>query len=141
MRSKILILISALFVLTGCVSSMEKKVAKAALETEAHQANKILAGKYVDALTLCTSCEFDGLNVIYNYELDEDMVSLGDIDKSILENNILETWKTNPAVRAVKQNLNILDGSVIYNYTGSKTKETFTIKVKPPKDSEEEEEE
>ena len=41
----------------------------------------------------------------------------------------------------MKQNLNILDGSVIYNYTGSKTKETFTIKVKPPKDSEEEEEE
>jgi len=138
MRNRFFILLSALFVLAGCGASAEKQLAKTLLEKECQQANKILAGKYVDALTLCTSCEFDGENVIYNYELDEDVVAIEDIDKSVLENTILETWKTNPGVRATKQNLIILDGSVIYNYTGSKTKETFTIKIKPPKDSEEE---
>ena len=138
MRNRFFILLSALFVLAGCGASTEKQLAKTLLEKECQQANKILAGKYVDALTLCTSCEFDGENVIYNYELDEDMVAIENVDKSILESTILETWKTNPAVRATKQNLIILDGDVIYNYTGSKTKETFTIKIKPPKDSEEE---
>lgn len=139
MKSKILLLFSALIVLAGCGASAEKQFAKTALEAECQVANKTLAGKYIDAATLCKSCEFDGKNVIYNYELDEELAAIESIDKSILESNILETWKTNPAVRATKQNLIILDGSVVYNYTGSKSKKTLTVTIKPPKDSEEEE--
>ena len=65
MRNRFFILLTALFVLAGCGASAEKQLAKTLLEKECQQANKILAGKYVDALTLCTSCEFDGKNVIY----------------------------------------------------------------------------
>ncbi len=137
MKSKILLLFSALIVLAGCGASAEKQFAKTSLEAECQVANKTLAGKYVDAATLCKSCEFDGKNVIYNYELDEELATIESIDKSILESNILETWKTNPAVRATKQNLIILDGSAVYNYTGSKTGKTLTVTIKPPKDSEE----
>ncbi len=137
MKSKILLLFSALIVLAGCGASTEKQFAKTALEMECQVANQTLADKYVDAVTICKSCQFDGKNVIYNYELDEELAALESIDKSLLESRILENWKTNPAVRATKQNLLILDGSVVYNYTGSKSKKTLTVTIKPPKDSEE----
>lgn len=139
MKSKILILFSALIVLAGCGAQADKKFAKIALTVEAQQADNLMKGRQVDYITTCISCVFDGKDLIYNYEIDEDAASLSDIDSEMIKASLLESWKTMPQLSVTKQNLNILDGSVIYNYTGSKTKETFTIKFKPPKDSEEEE--
>lgn len=87
-------------------------------------------------MTTFSSCIFDGRNIIYYYYvIDEDLVSLDDIDISLLEDNIIENWKTNPDLKKLIHQLNILEGSAIYGYTGSNTGETFSITIHPPKDS------
>lgn len=135
MKSRILVVLAAIAILASGCNSVEKIVAKSILKAEIEEANKDLSGKYVDEITIMSSCEFDGKNIFYNYEIDEELVSLDDIDISILEDSITEEWKTNPDLKELTHQLNILEGSAIYSYTGSNTGESFSITIHPPKGS------
>ena len=135
MKSRILVVLAAIAILASGCNSVEKIVAKSILKAEIEEANEDLSGKYVDEITIMSSCEFDGKNIIYNYVIDEDQVAFDDIDRSLLEDNINSLWETNPDLKGLTHQLNILEGSAIYSYTGSNTGETFSITIHPPKDS------
>lgn len=140
MRSKIVILLSALLLVAACKLPSEQQAAKILVTIEAQNVNRMLAGKNVDYCTVLDSCTFDGKNIIYYYKIDEDIITSQEIEnnKNILETNIIETWKASPQLKVLKRNLNILDGSAIYKYTGSISNHSFSITIKPPVDDAEE---
>ena len=128
MKSKIILLLSALFLMASC-GNAAMQLAKKALSLEAKNANEMLAGKHVDPVTLCDSIIFDGKDLIYNYEIDEEQVSFEKIDQEVLKSQIQSQWETNPQLETIKEYLKAVEGSVIYNYSGSATKEAFTISI------------
>ena len=54
------------------VNKEEISKAKESLKYEAEIANKLLAGKQIDPMTCAVSVDFDGTNLIYTYEIDEE---------------------------------------------------------------------
>jgi len=107
--------------------------AKQALKIDASIAAKQLKGKKVDAMTRVISCDFDGSDVIYTYEIDEDVASIDDLRtmKETLKGNVKSVLDNTPGFAATKKNLQIIDGKVVYNYVGNKSKKVLTITIEP----------
>jgi len=115
-------------------TSQEKiSQAKQALKIDASIAAKQLKGKKVDAMTRVISCDFDGSDVIYTYEIDEDVASIDDLRtmKETLKGNVKSVLDNTPGFAATKKNLQIIDGKVVYNYVGNKSKKVLTITIEP----------
>lgn len=101
------------------------KVAKQQLEAEAAAANAMLGGQDLNGMTM--TCTFDGTNMVYNYIVDENYVSMDDIqaNKSMLKSYLEST----PECADMIESLKVLDGKVIYNYTGKYSGRKITEKI------------
>ena len=113
----------------SCTNSEDIQKAKDALQLEAQAANNLLRGTYIDNATKCLSCEFDGKNIIYSYEVNEDIISIEQlrIQKETME-KILHTYlKTNALVTETKKNLKKIKGKFIYHYIGDTSCSVMTL--------------
>ncbi len=130
-------LLLAVVLVAGCKYQSPKQKAAAYLTTEIQKANKLMAGKYVDDITLCDAVLFNGKDVVYNFTYDEVRAQMTIRDftetpqKDALDINLQLTWATNPSMAALKKLVKTLGGMIIYNYTGSLTGEGFTITIDP----------
>ncbi|MBR3757960.1 MAG: hypothetical protein IKK62_05970 [Bacteroidaceae bacterium] len=110
----------------------EVNKAKESLKFEAEISNKILAGKQIDVMTRADSVFFDGKNLVYTYEIDENYATIEQLQKyqkETMEKSIRNALEKTPQVAGVKENLMKIDGKVIYNYVGSSSKEVLTIAI------------
>lgn len=115
----------------GCDTPAQKK-AKESLALEAETTNKMLAGKKADAVSTILSVDFDGKNLIYTYEIDEDYISIDQAratQKDNMEKNIRTGLENNPQFAATKENLKKIGGKVIYNYIGNSSGKILTIEI------------
>ena len=101
------------------------KEAKQQLEAVAEYANAMLGGQDMNGMTM--TCTFDGTNLVYNYIVDENYVSMDDIqaNKSMLKSYLESTPECADMIESVK----VLDGKVIYNYTGKYSGRKITEKI------------
>ncbi|MBO4565225.1 MAG: hypothetical protein J5720_07305 [Bacteroidaceae bacterium] len=115
------------------VSSEDADKIKEVIKIEAELTNKVLKGQKVDDATKVIEVDFDGTDFVYNYELDEEYLTIENL--KILEDDMTkyqkEMWKSNPQLSNLKNNLNKINGKVVYKYTGSETKKTVTIAFEP----------
>lgn len=111
------------------VSKADKESARKQLRFEVEQANKMLVGQQVDFMTTMTACIFDGTNIIYTYEVDEDYANVNEIDKSMLKAAAQQIWESNPQLIATKKALKALGGKAIYNYIGSYSRKSITYSI------------
>ncbi len=117
---------------TTSEKSEEVNKAKESLKFEAEISNKILAGKQIDVMTRADSVFFDGKNLVYIYEIDENYATIEQLQKyqkETMEKSIRSALENTPQVAGVKENLMKIDGKVIYNYVGSSSKEVLTITI------------
>ena len=98
--------------------------------TEAAETVNNDAPLQVDYMTTLTSCNFDGQNFNYYYEVNEDYTSdIREFEEEMRE-NLQNLWDTDPVFDEIKDNLRKVNGSVIYNYVGDESGEKMTIHVK-----------
>ena len=116
---------------TNNTSNNEIDKAKKTLEIEAEIADKQLAGKKIDAISKCISCNFDGENMVYTYEIDENSISIDKLSeiKETMEKNLKNQLSENTQFAITKENLIKVGGTVIFNYVGSKSKKVMTITI------------
>lgn len=109
----------------------EIKKAKESLKTEAVIGDKLLAGKQADPMTTIVSIDFDGTNFIYNYEVDEEYISIDQMrtNQETMEKNIKNNLDNAPGFIGAKENLMKINGKVVYNYVGSESKKVLTITI------------
>lgn len=132
-----MIFLSIMFLMLSCSNgslSPEKDEvfkAKESLKLEAEIANK-MAGKSVDFMTRWISCDFDGNNLIYTYEIDEDYATIDQmrsIQQETMAKSIKNTLESTPQFAGTKANLAKIKGKVIYNYVGDTSKKVMTITI------------
>ena len=119
--------------LVACSNSEEKQKAKDSLKYEAELANQ-LAPMSLDHMTTMMSCEFDGSNLVYNYEIDEDYSTIGEMKEkqmTTLKKTLEAQWRNNPQLEGTKANLKTIGGKVIYNYIGDTSKKIMSISFDP----------
>jgi hypothetical protein len=134
MKRIIIFLLFSSLLTGGCSNQVDKQKARESLNYEVMQVNEQVVGRNIDFMTRCTSCIFDGKNLIYSYEIDENYGSMDDlirVQKEAMEAQAKAAWESNPQLAGTKQSLKTLGGSVIYNYVGSRSKKALTITVKP----------
>lgn len=136
-RHYILLLLPLLLV-AGCGGwqpSVQKTQKMVTVEMD--KANKLLAGKYLDNMTILDSITFDGKNVVYHNTIDEDRAQMTIKDfmdapvKDALEFNLQLTWATNPNMEPLKNRIKRLNGMIYYHYFGSRTGDSFSIEIDP----------
>ena len=110
-------------------NSLEKKEAREQLKLEVELVNKTLVGKQVDDVTTMTACKFDGMNLIYKYTIDENIVRVDEISESALKEHLQQEWEFNSQLQTTKRCLQKLGGNVVYKYIGSKSNKSLTITI------------
>lgn len=113
------------------VNKEEINKAKESLKYEAEISNKLLAGKQVDPMSRAVSIDFDGTNLIYTFEIDEEYTSIDQMrtNEEAMEKNIRNILDNTPQFIVTKENLMKINGKVIYNYVGSESKKVLTITI------------
>ena len=84
----------------------------------------------VDYMTTLVSCEFDGQDLIYEYEVDEDYASISELREN--ENIIREGIESNlekPETQELQEKLREIGGKMIHKYIGNETGEVITIVI------------
>ena len=121
----------SIIMLVACSNSEEKQKAKDSLKYEVELVNKLTPSS-VDFMTTLTSCELDGSNLIYNYEIDEDYSTIDEMKEkqmATLKKTLEASWKNNPQLEGTKANLKTIGGKVIYNYVGNTSKKIMSITI------------
>lgn len=117
---------------TSAITKEEIDKTKESLKLEAKVADKLLAGKEIDFMTKALSAQFDGTNMVYTYEIDEDYATidqLRDLKKEELKNFLKTNLDNSPEFAETKENLIKINGKVIYNYIGNTSKKVLTITI------------
>lgn len=136
MKKIVLFLIA--FCMVSCFSDInltehEKRVkeAKEYLSADVALSNKQGAGTNVDEGTKLLSIVFDGQNVIYTYEIDESYFTISQLKtiQSEFEKEQRKEFYSNKELAEIRYYLSVLEGTAIYNYVGSKTKQVMTIRM------------
>lgn len=87
----------------------------------------------VDYMTTLVSCEFDGKKFVYSYEIDEDYRTVSEMKESgyvdEFRASLQKDWDENPELKVMKENLNKIGGSLIYEYRGNTTGEVLSIVI------------
>lgn len=106
--------------------------AKEFLDMEAASANELLSGESVGLGMKLLSCDFDGKNFIYSYEINEDYVSIEQMRETKEERQVaikrmlMDTDEFAPIIR----NLSKINGNVIYYYIGNMSHKSMSIIIK-----------
>ena len=118
---------------TSDTSEKEETIkAKESLKMDAQVADKLLAGKDVDFMTKAVSVKFDGKNLVYTYEIDEEYATIEQLEfakKEEMEQNIKATLESIPQFAVTKANLKKINGKVVYNYVGSASNNVMVITI------------
>lgn len=111
----------------------EKRVkeAKEYLSADVALSNKQTAGTKIDETTRVQSIVFDGQNIIYTYDVDENYITISQMRalQSEIEKELRKEFYSNKELAEVRGYLLVLEGTAIYNYVGNKTKQVLTIKI------------
>lgn len=86
----------------------------------------------VDYMTILISCEFDGNNIVYEYIVNEDYATISELKES--EDDLRESIEDGLKKESVQEminNLNKIDGKVIYKYYGNHSGEKIVIEIEP----------
>ena len=129
---KITLLLLTVLTLVACQKSrQEMDSARAFLRNEANAANTELAGSQIDYATVCDGCEFINDNFHYYYTVDENYVSIADMEanKENIKNMQRSMFENMPSVKPLTDNLNTIDGKVIFHYTGNISGRTMLIEI------------
>ena len=117
----------------GNLTEHEKRVkeAKEYLSANVALSNKQTAGTKIDEATRVQSIVFDGQNIIYTFEVDESYFTISEYRaiQSELEKEQRKEFYSNKELAEIRYYLSVLEGTVIYNYVGSKTKQVLTIRI------------
>lgn len=106
--------------------------AKEFLEMEAASTNELLSGESVGYGIKLLSCDFDGKNFIYSYEIDEDYISIEQMRETREERQVaikrmlMDTDEFAPIIRNLKK----INGNVIYYYVGNMSHKSMSIIIK-----------
>ena len=111
----------------------EKRVkeAKEYLSADVALSNKQTAGTKIDETTRVQSIVFDGQNIIYTYDVDENYITISQMRalQSEIEKELRKDFYSNKELAEVRGYLLVLEGTVIHNYIGNKTKQVLTIRI------------
>ena len=111
----------------SCSKSDSKAVAdaKQQLKAEAENTNAMLGGQEMGGMTM--TCTFDGTNLIYDYIVDENYISMDQLQ--VYTSGLKSQLESAPGFEGIIKNLKVLDGKVIYNYTGKYSGRKITEKI------------
>lgn len=133
MKKFLFLVLAVAFLFASCGGDGGANEAKDNLKKAAEVVNGY-APLEVDYMTTLVSCEFDGKNFVYSYEIDEDYRTVSEIKEGYADEfraSLQKDWDENPELKIMKDNLNKIGGSVIYEYHGNTTGESlvFTMDI------------
>lgn len=108
----------------SCTSSVDKGKAREELSKTAQEANTQMAGMDMGRGLTMQSVSFDQTNMIYTVIVDEDYLSISQMkaQESQMKNSqkafLKSFFESSEEGKALKKNLEALDGSVVYQYVG-----------------------
>ena len=123
---KIYFIIFSLIMLVSCGIGSENS-AKKYLDKAAKE---VAVPMQVDYATTLISCEFDGQDIIYEYNVDESYALISELKE--YENIIREGIESNlekPQTQELQEKLREVGGKMIHNYIGSETGEVMSIVI------------
>ncbi len=129
---KITFLLLTVLTLIACQKSgQEMDSARAFLRNEANAANTALAGTQIDFATVCDRCEFINDDFHYYYTIDENYVSIADMEanKEDIKNMQRSMFENIPQVNPLAENLSTIGGKVIFHYTGNMSGSSTQIEL------------
>ena len=132
---KILYAVFSIMLLASCgggkakVTESDKAEAREMLRTELEYANNTLAGKQVDYATFCDGCEFYNDEAHYYYTVNEDYITIQQLKDNVGEfkKRQKEMIKIMPATKELCRLLEMIDGRIIFHYTGDYSGQTVMI--------------
>lgn len=129
--SLLVILMTLCMVVCSCSNAKEE--ARKQIELEVQYCNQHLAGTQIDYMTKMISCSFDGTNMTYIYEIDEDYATISDLNVIGFANEMKTTlylqWRNNSDLQEIKKALKTLKGNVKYIYVGSYSRQKITVTI------------
>ena len=130
-----------MFCMLSCTSSNssnkanneELKKAKEAVQFQVDIAEKQMVGCKINFMTRCVSIDFDGTNVVYTYEIDEDYATIDQLknQRETLEQAIKSNIEANPQIKSMTSPLKKIGGKLVYNYVGDTSKKILTLTIEP----------
>lgn len=131
MKKALFALLAAVVVLSCGPGNEEKKGIRELLSTTFEFVNNQMAGMSVDEATVCDSCAFKNDRVYYYYTIDEDVLSISQLnqEKSVRKATIKYTIDNNPDMAVLVDMIDKLDGGFSYYYKGSITGDVVCIDI------------
>ena len=131
MKKALFALLAAVVMFSCGPGNEEKKGIRELLSTTFEFVNNQMAGMSVDEATVCDSCAFKNDRVYYYYTIDEDVLSISQLnqEKSVRKATIKYTIDNNPDMAVLVDMIDKLDGGFSYYYKGSITGEVVCIDI------------
>lgn len=129
MKRAVNILLAALAIASCSGNSAEK--AREHLMREVEEGNRQMMQQDMQQATVCTGIDFLNDNIHYNFTINEQYMKFADFRKNreMLRDNITGTIKSTAEMRPMLESLEVLDGKMIYTYTGSLSNDTMLIVI------------
>lgn len=129
---KLVLLSVVLFAACVCLQGQNPAQynARESLKNEVKYVNQNTPWK-IDYMTTMVLCELDGNDLVYNYIVDENYISIEELrstKRASMKKNLEATWNSS-GTATTRSNLKTIGGKVIYKYRGNISQKTMVIVV------------